>query len=106
MNVHLYWCADCKIPGCKKRQIFKGVEFTLDTSGDPTIEISSPAKFEMRCKTCGTIHINSSVQGVTLLPDAISAHHSMRYFLIRYSRFPADWALPWVRIGPNAQEVH
>jgi hypothetical protein len=22
----------------------------------PTIEISFPAKFEMRCKTCGTIH--------------------------------------------------
>ena len=54
--MHLYWCADCKTPGCKKRQIFKDVEFTLDASEDPTIEISSPAKFEMRCKTCGTIH--------------------------------------------------
>ena len=52
----LYWCADFKTPGCKKRQIFKDVEFTPDTSEDPTIEISSPAKFKMHCKTCSTIH--------------------------------------------------
>ena len=54
--MHLYWCADCKTPGCKKRRVFKDLEFTPDASEDPTIEIHSPAKFEMRCKTCGTIH--------------------------------------------------
>ena len=44
------WCADCKTPGCKKRQVFKDVDFTPDASEDPTIEIHSPAKFESsRC---------------------------------------------------------
>ena len=49
-DMHLYWCADCKTPGCKKRQVFKDVDFTPDASEDPTIEIHSPAKFESsRC---------------------------------------------------------
>jgi hypothetical protein len=51
--VHIYWCADCKTPGCKRRQVFKGVEFTSD---DPTIQASFPLVFKMRCKTCGNSH--------------------------------------------------
>jgi len=54
--VHIYWCADCKTPGCKQRQVFKYVEFAADPSDDPTMQLDFPAKFEMRCKTCGTIH--------------------------------------------------
>jgi hypothetical protein len=54
--VHLYWCADCKTPGCKRRQVFKDVEFAPDASDDPTIHLNFPAKFEMRCKTCGATH--------------------------------------------------
>jgi len=54
--VHLYWCADCKTPGCKQRQLFQDVEFTSDAGDDPTIQANIPFKFEMRCKTCGTIH--------------------------------------------------
>ena len=54
--MHIYWCADCKTPGCKQRQAFKRVEFTADPSDDPTIQLDFPPKFEMRCKTCGSIH--------------------------------------------------
>ena len=54
--VHIYWCADCKTPGCKPRQVFKRVDFAPDSSEDPTIRLNFPATFTMRCKTCGTIH--------------------------------------------------
>jgi len=54
--VHLYWCADCKTPGCKRRQIFKDVEFDSDASDEPTIRLNFPPNFEMRCKTCGQVH--------------------------------------------------
>ena len=54
--MHLYWYADCKTPGCKKRQIFKDVEFSQKAGDEPTVQLNFPAKFEMRCKTCGTIH--------------------------------------------------
>jgi hypothetical protein len=55
-TVNIYWCADCKTPGCKQRQVFKQVEFTSDPSDDPTIRLDFPARFTLRCKTCGTIH--------------------------------------------------
>lgn len=54
--MHLYWCANCKTPGCKQRQIFKDVEFDPEAGDDPTIQMDFLAKFEMRCKTCGTVH--------------------------------------------------
>ena len=54
--MHLYWCADCKTPGCKKRQIFKDVEFVPEAGNEPTMQLNFPATFEMRCKTCGTVH--------------------------------------------------
>jgi len=54
--VHLYWCADCKTPGCKRRQVFKDVEFEADASDEPTIRFNFPARFDMRCKTCGQVH--------------------------------------------------
>ena len=54
--MHINWCADCKTPGCKRRQVFKHVEFTPEASDDPTIQMNFPAVFKMRCKTCGNIH--------------------------------------------------
>ena len=54
--MHIYWCADCKTQGCKQRQAFKEVEFTSEPSDDPTIRLNFPARFTMRCKTCGAIH--------------------------------------------------
>ena len=54
--MYIYWCADCKTPGCKKHQAFKAVEFASDSSDDPTLQLNFPAQFKMRCKTCGTIH--------------------------------------------------
>jgi hypothetical protein len=55
-TVHLYWCADCKTSGCKKRQVFKDIPFDGSSSDEPTINFNIPAKFEMRCKTCGVTH--------------------------------------------------
>ncbi len=54
--MHLYWCVDCKTPGCKRRQVFKDVPFDATSSDEPTIRFNLPAKFEMRCKTCGQTH--------------------------------------------------
>lgn len=54
--MHLYWCADCKTPGCKRRQVFKDVEFDAGDSDEPTIRFNFPQKFDMRCKTCGQVH--------------------------------------------------
>jgi len=54
--VYINWCADCKTPGCKRRQVFKQVEFTAGASDDPTMQLGFPAKFQLRCKTCGTVH--------------------------------------------------
>jgi len=55
--MHLYWCADCKTEGCKRRQVFKGVEFAAAAADDePTVQLNFPATFEMRCKTCGIVH--------------------------------------------------
>ncbi len=54
--VHLYWCADCKTPGCQRRQVFKDVPFDDSSSDEPTIHFNFPAEFEMRCKTCGVTH--------------------------------------------------
>jgi hypothetical protein len=54
--MHLYWCADCKTEGCKRRQIFKDVEFAAQAGDEPTVQLNFSAKFEMRCKTCGIVH--------------------------------------------------
>ncbi len=54
--MHIYWCTDCKTPGCRQRQVFKRVEFTADPSDDPTIQLDFPANFELRCKACGAAH--------------------------------------------------
>lgn len=54
--MHLYWCADCKTPGCKRRQPFKDVEFASDEADEPTLSVNFPPKFELRCKTCGQTH--------------------------------------------------
>jgi len=54
--VHLYWCADCKTPGCQRRQVFKDVPFDASSSDEPTIHFNFPANFDMRCKTCGATH--------------------------------------------------
>ena len=53
---HLYWCADCKTSGCKRRQVFKDIEYGPDASDDPTIQLNFPVAFQMRCKTCGKFH--------------------------------------------------
>ena len=54
---HLYWCADCKTQGCKRRQIFKDVQFDNSSSDEPTIHFNFPASFQMRCRTCGETHV-------------------------------------------------
>ena len=54
--MHLYWCADCKTPGCKQRQPFKDVPFDDSSSDEPTIHFDFPASFHLRCRTCGATH--------------------------------------------------
>ncbi len=54
--MYIYWCADCKTPGCKRRQVFKRVEYVPEASDDPTIQLNFPLVFKMRCKTCATFH--------------------------------------------------
>jgi hypothetical protein len=54
---HLYWCADCKTPGCKRRQVFKDVPFDNSSSDEPTIHFNFPASFQMRCRACGITHV-------------------------------------------------
>jgi len=54
--VHLYWCADCKTPGCKRQQPFKDVPYDDSSSDEPTVFFNFPAKLDMRCKSCGATH--------------------------------------------------
>lgn len=54
--MHLYWCADCKTPGCQRQQIFKDVPYNSGASDEPTIQFNFAAKFQMRCKSCGQVH--------------------------------------------------
>ncbi len=54
--MYINWSADCKTPGCKRRQVFKQVEYTPDSSDDPTVQLNLPMVFKMRCKTCGKVY--------------------------------------------------
>ncbi len=54
--MYINWCADCKTPGCQRRQVFKQVEFASDSSDDPTLQLNFPLVFKMRCKTCANVH--------------------------------------------------
>lgn len=54
---HLYWCADCKTPGCKRRQVFKDEPFDGDSSDEPTMHFNFPATLQLRCKACGATHV-------------------------------------------------
>jgi hypothetical protein len=76
--VHLYWCADCKTPGCKQRQILKDVEFAPEASDDLTISLNFPAKFELATSLPNRMRRNPPP--CTVSGRVVSAADSIRRF--------------------------
>ena len=68
-DTHLYWCVDCKTPGCDQRLGLKYVGLASEWAGRH-IPVSFPFPFQIRCRACHSVH------NYTMPPDLQLRHWS------------------------------
>jgi hypothetical protein len=52
--MHLYWCADCKTPGCNETQILKYIGPSKEWAG-VSVSMALPAFLGVRCSKCNSV---------------------------------------------------